>query len=232
MVFIEIGLIKYVKEQIVNRKQLKLIFIYASNLKLKLIMSGAYFTRLTSNFENWSQPSGPDGKCQAADPSKPIYEQIHGFGWEEWLFEEYFKNQGNIEASCLGFLEAFNGKNLAPKVYDRIYLFTRVGENKAGIEPGDYYLGYIDSVKRIQAIKREEEDVENCLVSKGIKGQGFRPMLPFAYNISFKVKDVHVDFERVYERRLELRRGQYRFALYDLKKHENFLKLISRFSEK
>jgi hypothetical protein len=51
-------------------------------------MPKQYFTRLTLNFNNWEKPSGRNGKFRAADPKKSIYEETHGFGWEEWLFEE------------------------------------------------------------------------------------------------------------------------------------------------
>ena len=67
-----------------------------------------YFTRLTPNFNNWEKPSGRDGKCTGANP---LYEEINGFGWEEWLFEDCHLNKNNPEHTCFGFLEAFNQKN-------------------------------------------------------------------------------------------------------------------------
>ena len=182
-----------------------------------------YFTRLTPNFNNWRKPSGTDGKCKASDSKKRLYEETHCFGWEEWLFEEYHKNVSNPDHVCAGFVQAFNQKNRHKNSISRLYLYTTLGKNKKGHLPGCYFVGYIDYVKRLDYLPKNNREVQDDLDAVGINHQGFLPMLPFAKNISFKVKDVHVKFPFVYERSFRLNRGQYRFSLYNLINHSNFL---------
>ena len=182
-----------------------------------------FFTRLTSNFNNWKTPSGRDGKCQSL--SGALYEEIHGFGWEEWLFEEYHANKNKPNHTCHGFIQAFNNKNLNVGI-DRLYLYTKVGKNKSGIKPGCYYVGYIDNIKKIKPLSRKFNDVREDLNEAEISGNGFRSMLLYAYNITFQVKDVHVNFPKVYCKPIRLKQGQYRFGLYIMNKHTNFIRTI------
>ena len=95
-----------------------------------------FFTRLTSNFNNWSTPSGQDGKCQSSNALRPLYEELNHFGWEEWLFEDYHVNIDEPEFQCQGFTEAFNQKNRHKDRVDRIYLYTKVCKNNNRIIPG------------------------------------------------------------------------------------------------
>jgi hypothetical protein len=192
-------------------------------------MPKQYFTRLTPNFNNWKAPSGRDGKCHAANPTKPLYEETHGFGWEEWLFEEYFAQIDNPEFECKGFLEAYNQQNENNSHAVRIYLYTKVCSNKKGIDPGCYYVGYIDNVQRIESLRKDENEVRRELTAVDINHNEFIDMLPFAKNISFKVKDVHINFNNVFQQPIQLHRWQFRFALYDLNDHPNF---IINFSKK
>jgi hypothetical protein len=186
-----------------------------------------YFTRLTPNFNDWNKPSGRDGKCNASDPTKPLYEEMRGFGWEEWLFEEYFENLSNPEYVCNGFVEAFNQKNKDKEHVDRLYLYTKLCNNNMGYKPGYYFVGYIDNVERIDPIPKLHNEVQADLIAVDLNHNGFLPMLPFAKNISFKVKDVHVKFPLVYKQPIRLNRGQFRFSLYDLNDHPNFLTTIN-----
>lgn len=185
-----------------------------------------YFTRLTSNFNNWKIPSGRDGKCQSQ--SGALYEEVNGFGWEEWLFEEYHANKSKPSHICHGFVQAFNN-NKSDVEIDRLYLYTKVGRNKKGIKPGCYYVGYINNVKKIKLVSRNFNEVREQLNLVGISGNGFKPMLPKAYNLTFQVKDVHINFPKVYCQPIKLARGQYRFGLYDVVVHRNFLKEINKY---
>ena len=189
-----------------------------------------YFTRLTPNFNNWKQPSGRDGKCKSSNPKKPLYEETNGFGWEEWLFEQYHIHKHESEFECNGFIEAFNKQNQKIDKVKRLYLYTKLCNNTKGIMPGNYYVGYIDNVSPIKNIAKTNEEVHNTLTNVGIMHDGYIPMLPFALNISFKVKDVHVDFEGVFKRPIRLERGQFRFSLYDMNKHTNFIVAISKYT--
>jgi hypothetical protein len=179
-----------------------------------------FFTRLTSNFNNWKNPTGRDGKCQSQ--SGALYEEIQGFGWEEWLFEEYHANKSKPNHICHGFVQAFNNNNPNVEI-DRLYLYTKVGRNKCGIKPGCYYVGYINNVKKIKPLSRKDNEVRKQLNLVGISGNGFKPMILNAYNITFQVKDVHINFPKVYSQPLKLKRGQFRFGLYNIHKHSNFL---------
>ena len=191
--------------------------------------TNAYFTRLTPNFNDWVKPSGRDGKCHATDPFKPLYEETNGFGWEEWLIEEYFDNLSNTDHACNGFVEAFNQQNLDKDFIGRLYLYTKVCKNKEGHKPGYYFVGYIDNVIRIESIPNTQNKVQSDLSAVDINHNGFLPMLPYAKNISFKVKDVHVEFPLVYKQPIRLNRGQFRFSLYDLNNHPNFLTTINNY---
>ena len=185
-----------------------------------------FFTRLTSNFNNWKNPTGRDGKCQSQ--SRALYEEIHEFGWEEWLFEEYHANKRKPNHLCHGFVQAFNNNNPNVEI-DRLYLYTNVGRNNHGIEPGCYYVGYINNVIKINPIPNEDKVVCEQLKSVGINTKGYKAMLSKAFNIAFQVKDVHVVFPKVYCQPVMLERGQYRFGMYDKNKHINFIKSIRKY---
>jgi hypothetical protein len=182
-----------------------------------------FFTRLTSNFNDWKKPSGSNGKCTSSNGT--LYEEIHGFGWEEWLFEEYHANKNKANHTCHGFIEAFNNRNSNIGI-GRLYLYTKVGKNKNGIKPGSYYVGYIDNVKKIKPLSRKFNDVREDLNEAEISGNRFSSMLLYAYNITFQVKDVHVNCPKVYSQPIKLKVGQYRFGLYNTNKHTNFMKTI------
>jgi hypothetical protein len=192
-------------------------------------MSKDYFTRLTPNFIQWQKPSGHDGKCQSADHAQPLYEEEHGFGWEEWLFEEYYLNHSEPEHECRGFIQAFNGRNLHIRHLNRLYLYTKLCSNEKGKPPGCYYVGYINNVRRIGPEAKDAESVGAALQAVGIHHNNFLPMLPYALNISFKVKDVHLGKRCVFQQPIELQRGKYRFALYNLSRHHNFLTEINNY---
>ncbi len=98
-----------------------------------------------------------------------------------------------------------------------------------GHDPGCYFVGYIDNVKRIEPITKVQREVQADLSARDIHDNLFIPMLSFAKNISFKVKDVHVEFPMVYQQPIQLIRGQFRFSLYDLNDHPNFLTEINNY---
>jgi hypothetical protein len=184
-----------------------------------------FFTRLTPNFKDWQKPSGRDGKCSGANP---LYEETNGFGWEEWLFEDYFANIDNPDFECIGFVEAFNQQNKDKNFVYRLYLYTKLCNNNNGHNPGCYFVGYIDNVKRIDPLSKGLQEVDSDLFKVGINQNSFLPMLSFAKNISFCVKDVKINFSNVYNQPIQLNRGQFRFSLYDLNEHPNFLTTINK----
>lgn len=183
-----------------------------------------YFTRLTPNFNNWEKPSGSYGKCSGANP---LYEEINGFGWEEWLFVDY--NQG--KETCLGFLQAFNGKNNDVTSVDMIHLYTRICD---GVKPRQYYVGYIKDVKILPINQRAATETIktkriNELITAGITNFPVNDsMWENCFNIQFERKNVFLQKDYL-QCDITLNRGQFRFALYNLNNHPNFLNKINRF---
>ena len=182
-----------------------------------------YFTRLTPNENIWEKPSGRHGKCRAADSTKPLYEQMHGFGWEEWLFQDYHAGK----ETCLGFLQAFNGQNEDFQSFDEIHLYTRICDSK---KPKHFYIGYIKDVQVLpvnqRAASKEQKD-SKMLDLKDAKRTDFPvndSMWQKCFNIQFERKNVIL---LKAPREIKLERGQFRFSLYDLSKHTNFLNQIN-----
>lgn len=177
------------------------------------------FTRLTPNENKWQKPSGRVGKCRAADPTKPLYEEVNGFGWEEWLFADYHAGK----ETCVGFLQAFNDKNRHVTSVDIIHLYTRICD---GNEPKQYYIGHIKDVKvlaenhraaSIQQKKSKQEDLKNAEITDF---SNVDPMWDKCFNIQFERKNV-VFHENFLENEIQLNRGQFRFSLYDLEDSKN-----------
>ena len=181
--------------------------------------SGIYFTRLTPNSENWRKPTGVDGKCSSAK----LYEAEYGFGWEEWLFEEYYLNLNDPNYRCKGFIQAFNKKNKSRKI-QRLYLYTKECNSKNPAAFSCYYVGYIENIEVIDSMARPKSEVEPTLSQAGITHDKYNCMLKHAYNIKFSVKDVHIIKKIDPECTIKLNKGQVRFALYDIHSHQNFIK--------
>ncbi len=187
-------------------------------------MKKTFFTRLTPNLNKWQYPSGFEGKCGS---SYRLYEGHTGFGWEEWLFENYHSG----EDLCLGFLQAFNGKNAEMTTVEVIHLYTRICD---GVEAKQYYVGYIKDVKVLSKdIRAASEEMKmkrlNDLDRAGINNFSQNDsMWKNCFNIQFERKNV---FLMKYHKNCEitLLRGQFRFALYPTNDHPNFLNQISNF---
>jgi hypothetical protein len=185
------------------------------------------FTRITSNTNKWSKPSGSDEKCKAINSKNPLYEEKHGFGWEEWLFEDYHAGK----ELCLGFLQAFNGKNKNISTIDLIHLYTRICIGK---NPKQYYIGSIKNVKILPQDQRAaSEDLKKKRL-KELKNVGITNFLTNdvmwenCFNIQFERKNV-VFLENFMENEIQLKRGQFRFSLYDFNNHPNFIIEINKY---
>lgn len=181
-----------------------------------------YFTRLTPNSGDWIKPSGRDGKCNSTKSSEHLYEQTFGFGWEEWLFQDYHAGKEIL----LGFLQAFNGKNKTVKSLDEIHFYTRICGSK---KPKHLYIGYIKDVKVLPVNQRaatEEQKDSKMRDLKEAKLTDFpsdHSMWANCYNIQFERKNV---FLLKVPKEIKLEKGQFRFSLYDLSKHTNILNQI------
>jgi hypothetical protein len=190
------------------------------------------FTRLTPNENNWQKPSGSAGKCRAANPSNPLYEEVNHFGWEEWLLEDYHSGK----EICVGFLQAFNGKNRHVKSVEIIHLYTRICDGKKAKQ---FYVGYIKDVKvlpenqRAASIYQKEKKQKDL---KEVKITNFPvnvEMWDKCYNIQFERKNVFLQ-KNLMQSEINLERWQFRFSLYDLEnsKHRNILLQIDNITPK
>jgi hypothetical protein len=179
------------------------------------------FTRLTPNTKKWEKPSGSAGKCCAANPANPLYEEVNHFGWEEWLFEDYYAGK----EICMGFLQAFNGKNRHVKSVEIIHLYTRICDGKKAKQ---FYVGYIKDVKVLPEDQRaasinHKEKKQKQLVEAGITNFPVNDeMWKQCFNIQFEQKNVVLQKDHI-QSEIKLERGQFRFSLYDLNDHPNFL---------
>lgn len=185
----------------------------------------AVFTRLTPNTKNWDKPSVRLGKCHSASPSNPLYEQMNGFGWEEWLFEDYHAGK----ETCVGFLQAFNDKNRHITSVDIVHLYTRICE---GNKPKQFYVGYIKDVKvlpvnqRAASTQQKEEKQKDLEEAKITNFPDDDLMWGKCYNIQFERKNVFFA-KNFLENEINLHKWQFRFSLYDLNDHPNFLTTIN-----
>jgi hypothetical protein len=143
-----------------------------------------YFTRLTPNLNKWQYPSGSEGKCGS---SNRLYEGANGFGWEEWLFENYHSG----DDLCFGFLQAFNGKNAEMNSVEVIHLYTRICD---GFEAKQYYVGCIKDVKVLSKdLRASSDEIKakrlNDLDRAGIKNfSQYDSMWKNCFNIQFERK--------------------------------------------
>ena len=101
--------------------------------------------RICWNTNSWLKPSGPEGKSK----NRKAYEEIVGYGHEEWLFD----TQKIIDGYHYGFLQAANtGRNIHKgKIYD-IHLYSI--NNTTGSR---WWIGHIHNVEWVQ--EAESRDI-------------------------------------------------------------------------
>jgi hypothetical protein len=183
-----------------------------------------FFTRLTSNSRKWVRPSGLEGKCNS---EIRLYEESYGFGWEEWLFEDYHKGKD----TCLGFLQGFNGKNNDATSIELIHLYTRLCD---GVTSKLYYVGHITDVKILSQNQRAASEATKKKRITELNAVGINnfptndSMWNKAYNIQFERNNVYLQKDHL-QCEITLNRGQFRFALYDLNNHLNFITQINNY---
>lgn len=121
--------------------------------ELKRILSIDHkIARITWNTNMWVKPSGKEGKSE-----NPSFENEHGYGHEEWLFDNHKKKDG----FKYGFLEPIHKyrEKYEGKMMD-ITLYTR--ENSTG----SYY--WVTTLKDVSVITKEEsKQVLNYYKEKG-----------------------------------------------------------------
>ena len=188
-------------------------------------MAKKYITRLTPNDNNWIKPSGRAGKCKSADPLKLLYEERFGYGWEEWIFENYFAG----DEICLGFVQALNRANKTIKKIDELHFYTRICENG---KKTHCYIGFIKNVEIIDVRSRAITSLEIKKREEQLKDVGLildTNMIANAINIRFKKDDLKLISKDLKSNwaTIRLKRGQFRFGLYDLDVHVNLTQQIN-----
>jgi hypothetical protein len=195
-------------------------------------------TRLTSNQNKWEKPSGSNGKCGLI--KKSPYEGEFGFGWEEWLLNDFHNPNLQHEGYCYGFIQAFHKRNKAKRIIQRVYLYTKVCVDKNTF---DFYLGYIDNLEVLDATdwrndlinKKQEfckkaaielDDVNITRYQKDLLEMSSENTL---FNVRFKPSDVKIKDFDYQSRPIKMKQGQARFGLYDLDDHTNLIAEISRY---
>ncbi len=81
-----------------------------------------YIAKLSYNSNNWTKPSGKNGKL-VSNNFVQFYESENGFGWEEWNFssERMYNNER------YGFIQAIhNNDSNRRKNFENVFLFTQI----------------------------------------------------------------------------------------------------------
>lgn len=193
-----------------------------------------YIARLTYNNNNWIKPSCKDGKC-ISKSNKPLYEEIAGFGWEEWLFNPENRVKENGEIYQYGFLQCFNTEPLNEEIiYEKAYLHTRKCENKNPKE-GTFYL--VAKIENLIKLSKENADYINhhfeqngnfdrmrnddCVNKKEFDKGPLPQPNSYKINSKFKVTETKIDVAQT-----KIRPTYYRFKIIELKPDINSHKLL------
>ncbi|MDB5282909.1 MAG: hypothetical protein JWO06_1984 [Bacteroidota bacterium] len=162
------------------------------DLREKQIKFGAKnkVSRICWNTEKWKRPSGSQGKSTASES----YEQIYGYGHEEWLFDK----SKVVDGYHYAFLEPL--RLISDKHTNESYnvsFFTINNLNKK------YFVGEIRNVecitkeesRRVYEIYRKKSWIDNMKTDVervGADWETFIAIKPETFlNIKFKFKDVH-----------------------------------------
>lgn len=185
-------------------------------------MHGKYITRLTHNNNNWTKPSCKDGKCITITQNK-LYEEIAGFGWEEWLFSPYNRVVENGKIYQYGYLQCFNKTpSNEEKIYEEVFLYTRKCHIKKP-KDGEYHL--VAKIKNLIQLSQKELDKINTQFQQNgnfdrmrndncVNEEYFNTgPIPNGYRINakFKVTDVKID-----DAQTEIEIKYYRFKIIKL----------------
>jgi len=191
-----------------------------------MLKKGKYLARLTYNSKNWQSPSCLDGKCKSTG-QKPLYEQITGFGWEEWLFNPENRMKENGIIYQYGFLQCFNNNAIDEEItYEQVYLHTRRCNQKNSTKGTFYLVAKIDNLIRLSkknadsinqtfqengnfARMRNNDCVDNIFFDAG--------PIPNDYRINAKFI---VDDARINKVQTEIKPINYWFKIVELKKNK------------
>lgn len=120
------------------------------------------FTRVCWNTNGWTVPSGRKGKSNSPES----FENLMGFGFEEWLFNENM----NYNDYQYGFLQGINQDNPSEEILD-LDLFAIERTGNASIPH------WVASLKNVQILKKDEiKKIVNKLEVKKIFESTFKEL--------------------------------------------------------
>lgn len=185
----------------------------------------SYYTRLTFNSLDWTEPSGEYGKC----PGINNWECISGFGFEEWYRSNLFQINKNGEIWQYGYWQCFkNPRTNIPGIYKDFSVYTRFCEDGCTGDNGGrgYLVAKYDEIyvlnenERIAAINifgNALNSIRNLLFNMGVDVDDNYDNQPNTFpkiNIKFRL----VDEKYLYNQKIDwpIRQGHARFGLYQM----------------
>ena len=199
--------------------------------------SKQYITRLTPNFNGWRKPSGLEGKCKSSNPMNKLFEEIHGFGWEEWLFHFIEDTDGY----CYGFLQCFNRRKIKSKFINTVHLYTRLRNDGNKVNSKETHTFYVGRIDQLEVLGNEHNELIKNLVSnnekmmkKSLSEAGIKNSDKLFDKIKSENKIFNVRFKKASARmmtslgkKIKLPHGYYRFKLYDITTKNEFIKSLT-----
>ena len=143
--------------------------------------------RICWNTNAWKRPSGSEGKSK--DPKS--YENIQGFGHEEWLLD----STKNIDGYHYAFLQPMNRDlHRTPKAVYNIHLFTYHNHKK-------YYIGCLKKAIGVGPVESKKvyehyckmgwiKEMKESVVNVKGKVADFDP--EFMFNVKFKIPEAQL----------------------------------------
>jgi hypothetical protein len=180
----------------------------------------AYIAKLVCNRLGWTFPSGLDAKNE--NTQSQLFEAIHHFGFEEWLFSKSHQVTLNGETFNFGYIECFKNSN---EFHDEIYLTTKLYKNINYPNQKEKHrlIGKLSGVKRLtdnnfRSIFHQHEDLLNTLENDLRNALGTSSKLNDALSVLRKAKNEGWLFNVLYK-------NAYRYKLPE--ENENWDYLIT-----
>ena len=153
---------------------------------------------------------------------------------------DYNEPNDQLDGYSYGFIQAFHKMNQAKEKVHRLYLYTKVCDRKS---KSNFYLGYINNLevlkhpfpkkslndKKLSFCKNAEQDLSQVQITDYQNDLTQMCLEDTLFNARFKPNDVHIQDFDFQNRPILLQRGQARFKLYDLDRHDNLMIEINKY---
>lgn len=171
-------------------------------------MTGLRLMRLTWNSNGWQYPSGRSWNNKVQSPANHAYEHVHGYGFEEWLFNPRYSKDGIV----YGYINGAERVSIETEIIPKAYLYTIEGVTKQRI-----LLGYIENLSIIW----EEEDIitgrklfdyyfNDALAELQKVNGDYKDLMKYQHkynpNVKFKQSDLYLYPQMQYSKFLDQRR--------------------------